>query len=172
MKYLRSHVYLCLLCIGVVSCTSTPPTGPFYFPITVLAGVADLTVSIGGEMQTDTHYDPETFAENARALNKMLNREKIQFYPQKETPSEYDYSTKISLQTRRNSTEITDQPSNDGGKISSSKLQKGESFSMLVPMQKEVTVVAENKGSEELRFVCTGKQFVLQQGEIVILHFR
>ena len=51
-------------------------------------------------------------------------------------------------------------------------LQKGESFSTLIPVQKKVTVIVENKDSNELRFMCTGKQFVLQQEEMVMTHFR
>ena len=51
-------------------------------------------------------------------------------------------------------------------------LQKGESFSTPIPVHKKVTVVVENKDSNELRFMCTGKQFVLQQEEIVMMHFR
>ena len=51
-------------------------------------------------------------------------------------------------------------------------LQKGESFSTLIPVRKKVTVIVENKDSNGLTFMCTGKQFVLQQGEIVVLHFR
>ena len=39
-------------------------------------------------------------------------------------------------------------------------------------MHKKITVVVENKESNELKFMCTGKQFVLQQEEIVMLHFR
>ena len=56
--------------------------------------------------------------------------------------------------------------------VSSIRLQKGESFSMPIPVHKEVTVVVENKERKELRFMCTGKQFILQQGEMVMLHFR
>ena len=51
-------------------------------------------------------------------------------------------------------------------------LQKGESFTKPILVQKKITVVVENKDSNELRFMCTGKQFVLQQGEMVMLHFR
>ena len=50
MKYLRCYLYFCILCISVMSCTSTPTTGALYFPITVLAGVADLTVSMAGDI--------------------------------------------------------------------------------------------------------------------------
>ena len=45
------------------------------------------------------------------------------------------------------------------------------SFSATIGKYRE-TVVVENKESNELRFMCTGKQFVLQQGEMVMLHFR
>lgn len=62
MKYLRYYLYCCILCAGVLSCASTPATGSLYFPITVLAGVADLTVSIDGEMQPDAYDKAETFA--------------------------------------------------------------------------------------------------------------
>ena len=51
-------------------------------------------------------------------------------------------------------------------------LQKGESFSTPMPVHKKLTVVVENKDGNELRFMCTGKQNVLQQGEMVMMHFR
>ena len=51
-------------------------------------------------------------------------------------------------------------------------LQKGQSFTTPIPVHKEVTAVVENKDSNELRFMCTGKQFVLQQEEMVMMHFR
>ena len=172
MKYLRYYVYCCILCISVMSCTSTPTTGALYFPITVLAGVADLTVSTDGEMQTDTSDKAETFAKNARTLNKDWTLDKTEPHPQRESPSEYDYLSNIQLQPRKNSAETVNQQKNDMKPVSSIRLQKGESFSMPIPVHKKVTVVVENKDSNELRFMCTGKQFVLQQGEMVMLHFR
>ena len=172
MKYLRYYVYCCILCISVMSCTSTPTIDALYFPITVLAGVADLTVSTDGEMQTDTSDKAETFAKNARTLNKDWTLDKREQHPQRESPSEYDYLSKIQLQPRKNSAETVNQQKNDMKPVSSIRLQKGESFSMPIPVHKKVTVVVENKDSNELRFMCTGKQFVLQQGEMVMLHFR
>ena len=171
MKYLRCYLYFCILCISVMSCTSTPTTGALYFPITVLAGVADLTVSMAGDIQTDTHDKTEAFARNARMLNKDLTFDETEKHTQRESPSEYDYLSNIQLQPRRDSAETVNQQKNDMEPVSSIRLQKGESFSMPIPVQKKVTVVVENKDSNELRFMCTGKQFVLQQGEMVMLHF-
>ena len=48
---------------------------------------------------------------------------------------------------------------------------KSRSFSTTIGKYQEMEVF-ENKDSDELRFMCTGKQFVLQQGEMVMLHFR
>ncbi|EEV21099.1 hypothetical protein TREVI0001_1458 [Treponema vincentii ATCC 35580] len=171
MKHLRCYLYFCILCISVMSCTSTPATGSLYFPITVLSGVADLTVSTVGEMQTDTHDKTETFAENARMLNKGLEPDTTDRHTQRESPSEYDYLSKIQLPQKYN-TEAEKQQKNDAAIVSSIRLQKGESFTTPIPVHKKLTVVVENKDSNELRFMCTGKQFVLQQGEIVMLHFR
>ena len=172
MKHLRYYVYCCILCISVMSCTSTPTTGALYFPITVLAGVADLTVSTGGGIQPDAYDKTETFAKNARKLNKRLNFETTEPHSQRESPSEYDYLSNIQLQPRKNSAQTVNQQKNDMKSVSSIRLQKGESFSMPIPVHKKVTIVFENKDSNELRFMCTGKQFVLQQGEMVMLHFR
>ena len=172
MKYLRCYVYFCILCISVMSCTSTPTTGALYFPITVLAGVADLTVSIDGEIQPDVYDKAETFAKNARILNQDLNLDNTESHTQRESPSEYDHLSNIQLQPRKNSAQTVNQKKNDMEPVSSIRLQKGESFTMPIPVQKKVTVVVENKDSNELRFMCTGKEFVLQQGEMVMLHFR
>ena len=172
MKYLRCYLYFCILCISVMSCTSTPTTGALYFPITVLAGVADLTVATDGEEYTDVHNSAEDFAKNARQLNKKLEREQKKPHTQRESPSEYDYLSNIQLQPRKNSAEAVNQQKNDMKPVSSMRLQKGESFSTRIPVHKEVTVVVENKERNELRFMCTGKQFILQQGEMVMLHFR
>ena len=172
MKYLRCYLYFCILCISVMSCTSTPTTGTLYFPITVLAGVADLTVATDGEEYTDVHNSAEDFAKNARQLNKKLEREQKKPHTQRESPSEYDYLSNIQLQPRKNSAETVNQQKNDMKPVSSMRLQKGESFSTRIPVHKEVTVVVENKERNELRFMCTGKQFILQQGEMVMLHFR
>lgn len=173
MKYLRCYLYFCILCISVMSCTSTPTTGALYFPITVLAGVADLTVATDEEIQADDTYDKaETFARNARTLNKDLTFDKTEKHTQRASPSEYDYLSKIHLPPPKYRTEILNRKSNDTEDSSSMRLQKGESFSMPIPVHKEVTVVVENKERNELRFMCTGKQFILQQGEMVMLHFR
>ena len=172
MKYLRCYVYFCILCISVMSCTSTPATGALYFPITVLAGVADLTVSTAGEIQADASDKTEAFARNARMLNKDLTFDETEKHTQRESPSEYDYLSNIQLQPRRDSAETVNQQKNDMEPVSSIRLQKGESFSTPIPVHKKLTVVVENKDSNELRFMCTGKQFVLQQGEMVMLHFR
>lgn len=172
MKYLRCYVYFCILCISVMSCTSTPTTGALYFPITVLAGVADLTVATDGEIQADVYDKAEAFAKNARILNKDLTFDETEPYPQRESPSEYDHLSNIQLQPRKDSAETVNQQKNDMEPVSSIRLQKGESFTMPIPVQKKVTVVVENKERQELRFMCTGKQFVLQQGEMVMLHFR
>ena len=172
MKHLRYYVYFCILCISVMSCASTPATGALYFPITVLAGVADLTVLIDGEMQPDAYDKAETFARNARMLNKDLTFDETEKHTQRESPSEYDYLSNIQLQLRKDSAQTVNQQKNDMEPVSSIRLQKGESFTMPIPVQKKVTVVVENKDSNELRFMCTGKQFVLQQGEMVMLHFR
>jgi putative lipoprotein len=155
-----------------MSCTSTPTAGALYFPITVLAGVADLTVATDGEEYTDVHNSAEDFAKNARQLNKKLEREQKKPHTQRESPSEYDYLSNIQLQPRKNSAETVNQQKNDMKPVSSMRLQKGESFSTRIPVHKEVTVVVENKERNELRFMCTGKQFILQQGEMVMLHFR
>ena len=172
MKYLRCYLYFCILCISVMSCTSTPATGALYFPITVLAGVADLTVSTAGEIQADASDKTEAFARNARMLNKDLTFDETEKHTQRESPSEYDYLSNIQLQPRRDSAETVNQQKNDMEPVSSIRLQKGESFSTPIPVHKKLTVVVENKDSNELRFMCTGKQFVLQQGEMVMLHFR
>ena len=172
MKYLRCYLYFCILCISVMSCTSTPATGALYFPITVLAGVADLTVSTAGEIQVDASDKTEAFARNARMLNKDLTFDETEKHTQRESPSEYDYLSNIQLQPRRDSAETVNQQKNDMEPVSSIRLQKGESFSTPIPVHKKLTVVVENKDSNELRFMCTGKQFVLQQGEMVMLHFR
>ena len=173
MKYLRYYVYCCILCISVMSCTSTSTIGALYFPITVLAGVADLTVSTDGEMQTDTSDKAETFAKNARTLNKDWTLDNTELHPQRESPSEYDYLSTIRLQPpRKNNTETTKYQRNNKRLDSPIRLQKGESFTMPIPRQKKVTVVVENKNSKGLTFMCTGKQFVLQKGEMVMLHFR
>ena len=172
MKYLRCYVYFCILCISVMSCTSTPTTGALYFPITVLAGVADLTVSTAGEIQADASDKTEAFARNARMLNKDLTFDETEKHTQRESPSEYDYLSNIQLQPRKDSAETVNQQKNDMEPVSSIRLQKGESFTTPIPVHKKLTVVVENKESHELRFMCTGKQFVLQQGEMVMLHFR
>ena len=172
MKHLRYYLYFCILCTGVMSCTSTPATGTLYFPITVLAGVADLTVSTAGEIQADASDKTEAFARNARMLNKDLTFDETEKHTQRESPSEYDYLSNIQLQPRKNSAETVNQQKNDMKPVSSIRLQKSESFSMPIPVHKKLTVVVENKDSNELRFTCTGKQFVLQQGEMVMLHFR
>ena len=172
MTYLRYYLYFCILCISVMSCASTPATGALYFPITVLAGVADLTVSTAGEIQVDASDKTEAFARNARMLNKDLTFDETEKHTQRESPSEYDYLSNIQLQPRRDSAETVNQQKNDMESVSSIRLQKGESFSTPIPVHKELTVVVENKDSNELRFMCTGKQFVLQQGEMVMLHFR
>lgn len=172
MKHLRYYLYFCILCISVMSCTSTPATGALYFPITVLAGVADLTVSTAGEIQVDASDKTEAFARNARMLNKDLTFDETEKHTQRESPSEYDYLSNIQLQPRRDSAETVNQQKNDMEPVSSIRLQKGESFSTPIPVHKKLTVVVENKDSNELRFMCTGKQFVLQQGEMVMLHFR
>lgn len=156
-----------------MSCTSTPANGALYFPITVLAGVADLTVSTAGEIQADDTYDKaEAFARNARMLNKDLTFDETEKHTQRESPSEYDYLSNIQLQPRQDSAETVNQQRKDEEPVSSIRLQKGESFTMPIPVHKKLTVVVENKDSNELRFMCTGKQFVLQQGEMVMLHFR
>ena len=172
MKHLRYYLYFCILCISVMSCASTPATGALYFPITVLAGVADLTVLIDGEMQPDAYDKAETFARNARMLNKDLTFDETEKHTQRESPSEYDYLSNIQLQPRQDSAETVNQQRKDEEPVSSIRLQKGESFSTPIPVHKKLTVVVENKDSDELRFMCTGKQFVLQQGEMVMLHFR
>ena len=173
MKYLRYYVCFCILCISVMSCTSTPTTGALYFPITVLAGVADLTVSTDGEMHPDSSDETETFAKNARTLNKDWILDNTELHPQRESPSEYDYLSTIRLQPpRKNNTETTKYQRNNKRLDSPIRLQKGESFTMPIPRQKKVTVVVENKNSKGLTFMCTGKQFVLQKGEMVMLHFR
>lgn len=172
MKYLRCYLYFCILCISVMSCTSTPATGALYFPITVLAGVADLTVSIDGEMQPDAYDKAETFAKNARTLNKDWTFDETEKHTQRESPSEYDYLSNIQLQPRRDSAETVNQQKNDMEPVSSIRLQKGESFSTPIPVHKKLTVVVENKAGNELKFMCTSQQFVLQQGEMVMLHFR
>ena len=172
MKHLRYYLYFYILCISVMSCTSTPATGALYFPITVLAGVADLTVSTAGEIQADASDKTEAFARNARILNKDLTFDETEKHTQRESPSEYDYLSNIQLQPRRDSAETVNQQKNDMEPVSSIRLQKGESFSTPIPVHKKLTVVVENKDSNELRFMCTGKQFVLQQGEMVMLHFR
>lgn len=172
MKHLRYYLYFCILCTGVMSCTSTPATGALYFPITVLAGVAGLTVSTAGEIQADASDKTEAFARNARMLNKDLTFDETEKHTQRESPSEYDYLSNIQLQPRRDSAETVNQQKNDMEPVSSIRLQKGESFSTPIPVHKKLTVVVENKDSNELRFMCTGKQFVLQQGEMVMLHFR
>lgn len=172
MKHLRYYLYFYILCISVMSCTSTPATGALYFPITVLAGVADLTVSTAGEIQADASDKTEAFARNARMLNKDLTFDETEKHTQRESPSEYDYLSNIQLQPRRDSAETVNQQKNDMEPVSSIRLQKGESFSTPIPVHKKLTVVVENKDSNELRFMCTGKQFVLQQGEMVMLHFR
>jgi len=155
-----------------MSCTSTPATGALYFPITVLAGVADLTVSTAGEIQADASDKTEAFARNARMLNKDLTFDETEKHTQRESPSEYDYLSNIQLQPRRDSAETVNQQRKDEKPVSSIRLQKGESFSTPIPVHKKLTVVVENKDSNELTFMCTGKQFVLQQGEMVMLHFR
>jgi len=160
------------LCAGVLSCTSTPTTGALYFPITVLAGVADLTVSTAGEIQADASDKTEAFARNARRLNKDLTFDETEKHTQRESPSEYDYLSNIQLQPRRDSAKMVNQQRNNERLDSPIKLQKGESFSTPIPVHKRLTVVVENKDSNELRFTCTGKQFVLSQGEMVMLHFR
>ncbi|MGI5100782.1 hypothetical protein [Treponema vincentii] len=172
MKHLRYYLYFCILCISVMSCASTPATGALYFPITVLAGVADLTVSTAGEIQADASDKTEAFARNARMLNKDLTFDETEKHTQRESPSEYDYLSNIQLQPRRDSAETVNQQKNDIEPVSSIRLQKGESFSTPIPVHKKLTVVVENKERQELRFMCTGKQFVLQQGEMVMLHFR
>ena len=172
MKHLRYYLYFCILCISVMSCASTPATGALYFPITVLAGVADLTVSTAGEIQVDASDKTEAFARNARMLNKDLTFDETEKHTQRESPSEYDYLSNIQLQPRKNSAETVNQQRKDEEPVSSIRLQKGESFSTPIPVHKKLTVVVENKDSNELRFMCTGKQFVLQQGEMVMLHFR
>ena len=172
MKHLRYYLYFCILCISMMSCASTPATGALYFPITVLAGVADLTVSTAGEIQVDASDKTEAFARNARMLNKDLTFDETEKHTQRESPSEYDYLSNIQLQPRRDSAETVNQQKNDMESVSSIRLQKGESFSTPIPVHKKLTVVVENKDSNELRFMCTGKQFVLQQGEMVMLHFR
>lgn len=172
MKHLRYYLYFCILCISVMSCASTPATGALYFPITVLAGVADLTVSTAGEIQVDASDKTEAFTRNARMLNKDLTFDETEKHTQRESPSEYDYLSNIQLQPRRDSAETVNQQKNDMEPVSSIRLQKGESFSTPIPVHKKLTVVVENKDSNELRFMCTGKQFVLQQGEMVMLHFR
>ena len=172
MKYLRYSLCFCILCISVMSCTSPPTTGALYFPITVLAGVADLTVATDGEIQADASDLTESFAENARMLNKCWNLDETEKHTQRESPSEYDHLSNIQLQLRKDSAQTVNQKKNDMEPVSSIRLQKGESFTMPIPVQKKVTVVVENKDSNELRFMCTGKQFVLQQGEMVMLHFR
>ena len=172
MKYLRCYLYFCILCISVMSCTSTPTTGALYFPITVLAGVADLTVATDGEIQADASDLTESFAENARMLNKCWNLDETEKHTQRESPSEYDHLSKIHLPPRKNSTEPSNKHRDDKESFSSIRLQKGESFTTPIPLRKKVTVVVENKESDELKFICTGKMFVLQQREIVMLHFR
>ena len=172
MKHLRYYLYFCILCTGVMSCTSTPANGALYFPITVLAGVADLTVATDEEIQVDASDKTEAFARNARMLNKDLTFDETEKHTQRESPSEYDYLSNIQLQPRRDSAETVNQQKNDMEPVSSIRLQKGESFSTPIPVHKKLTVVVENKDSNELRFMCTGKQFVLQQGEMVMLHFR
>lgn len=172
MKHLRYYLYFYILCISVMSCTSTPATGALYFPITVLAGVADLTVSTAGEIQADASDKTEAFARNARMLNKDLTFDETEKHTQRESPSEYDYLSNIQLQPRRDSAETVNQQRKDEKPVSSIRLQKGESFSTPIPVHKKLTVVVENKDSNELTFMCTGKQFVLQQGEMVMLHFR
>ena len=172
MKHLRYYLYFCILCTGVMSCTSTPATGALYFPITVLASVADLTVSTAGEIQADASDKTEAFARNARMLNKDLTFDETEKHTQRESPSEYDYLSNIQLQPRQDSAETVNQQKNDMEPVSSIRLQKGESFSTPIPVHKKLTVVVENKDSNELTFMCTGKQFVLQQGEMVMLHFR
>ena len=172
MKYLRCYLYFCILCISVMSCTSTPTAGTLYFPITVLAGVADLTVATDEEIQVDASDKTEAFARNARMLNKDLTFDETEKHTQRESPSEYDYLSKIHLPPPKYRTEILNRKSNDTEDSSSMRLQKGESFSTRIPVHKEVTVVVENKERNELRFMCTGKQFILQQGEMVMLHFR
>lgn len=172
MKHLRYYLYFCILCTGVMSCTSTPANGALYFPITVLAGVADLTVATDEEIQADASDKTEAFARNARMLNKDLTFDETEKHTQRESPSEYDYLSNIQLQPRRDSAETVNQQKNDMEPVSSIRLQKGESFSTPIPVHKKLTVVVENKDSNELRFMCTGKQFVLQQGEMVMLHFR
>ena len=171
MKHLRYYLYFYILCISVMSCTSTPATGALYFPITVLAGVADLTVSTAGEIQADASDKTEAFARNARILNKDLTFDETEKHTQRESPSEYDYLSNIQLQPRRDSAETVNQQKNDMEPVSSIRLQKGESFTTPIPVQKKITVVVENKDGNELRFMCTGKQFVLQKGEMVMLHF-
>lgn len=155
-----------------VWCPAQAPRLPESFPITVLTGVADLTVATDGEKYTDAHTSAEDFAENARQLNNKLERDHKKLHTQRESPSEYDHLSKIRLPLRKDSTEATKHQRYNEMLDSPIKLQKGESFSTPIPMHKKVTVVVENKESNELKFMCTGKQFVLQQEEIVMLHFR
>lgn len=172
MKYLRYYLYCSILCAGVLSCTSNSSTKGLYFPITVFAGVADLTVATGGEMAPDSNDKTETFVRSARMGNNFLGIDATKQDEQRESPSEYDYLSTIRLQPRKHNAETDNQQKNDEAITSSIRLQKGESFTMPIPSHKKVTIVAENKDSNELKFMCTGKLFVLQQGEIVMLHFR
>lgn len=123
-------------------------------------------------MPAHSNDKTETFVRNARMWNKFLGIDNTKQDEQRKSPSEYDYLSNIRLQPRQDSTETAKQQRNNKEGVSSVQLQKGESFTMPIPMHKEVTVVVENKSSIELKFICTGKQFVLQQGETVMLHFR
>ena len=145
MKYLRYCLYFCIACAGVLSCKSNPSTKGLYFPITVLAGVADLTVATDEEIQADDIDKTEVFAENARVLNKGLVLDKTEHSAQRESPSEYDHLSNIQLQPRKNGTKPANQQKNDIEPVSSIRLQKGESFTKPIPVQKKITVVVENK---------------------------
>ena len=74
MKYLRYYLYCSILCAGVLSCTSNSSTKGLYFPITVFAGVADLTVATGGEMAPDSNDKTGTFVRRARMGNHFLEK--------------------------------------------------------------------------------------------------
>lgn len=171
MKYLRYCAYLGILCAGMLSCTSTP-RNKLCFPITVLAGTANLTISTDRDSYANDYNKAEDFAKHARELNKCWILDPADQDRQKQSPSEYDYLSTIQLQPPQYNSKTDEHQSNNKGAISSIQLQKGESFTMPIPMHKEVTVVAENKGTSKLMFTCSGKPFIVHPGEIVILHFR
>ncbi|MGP1577186.1 MAG: hypothetical protein ACTTH7_06845 [Treponema sp.] len=163
-NYHRVCVFFSL--IYCISCATTPEP-KFYFPLTVVAGTADITVSITAKDQKEPISSEESrdMALYAHSLFRMEGS-KVPDIPEK------NYFSRISLHDRKPDVKTNTQPALASQQKFPAKLEKGDMLNFPIPPNAEVTVIVANNSKEPLQLVCTGKYYELTQGESRFFHFR